>query len=422
MESRKSQVVVVGGGFAGLWAVRALRNAPVAITLVDRTNHHLFQPLLYQVATAGLAAPSIAAPLRYVLRNQRNVTVLLGDVERIDVEKQCVWLGDQALDYDHLVLATGATHAYFGNPDWEAHAPGLKTLDDALAIRRRILTAFENAELETDPVLRQAWLTFVVIGGGPTGVELAGTLAEIARHTLAPEFRRIDPRSARVLLIESGDRVLNAFPADLSASAVTQLERLGVSVQLGQPVSAVGDGHIEVAGERITARTILWAAGVQASPIGTQLREQAGAPLDRAGRVQVAPDLSVPGRPEIFVAGDLATLTDANRHTVPGIATAAKQMGAHVGRSIRARLAGRPTQPFRYRDYGNLATIGRQAAVVDSLGLKLSGVLAWWFWLLAHVFFLIGFRNRLVVLIDWAWAYVTYSRSARIIVGGKEQG
>lgn len=408
---------MVGGGFAGLWAVRALRTAPVSVTLVDRTNHHLFQPLLYQVATAGLAAPSIAAPLRHVLRGQQNVTVLLGDVARIDVGARRVYLADQALDYDHLVLATGATHAYFGHPDWQAHAPGLKTLDDALAIRSRILTAFERAELETDPQRRAAWLTFVVIGGGPTGVELAGTLAEITRHTLAPEFRRIDPRSARVLLIEAGDRILRAFPADLSARAMKQLERLGVSVHLRQPVSAIGDGYVQTSGDRIDAHTILWAAGVQASPIGAQLGDQAGAALDRAGRVQVAPDLSVPGRPEIFVAGDLAALTDADGCAVPGIATAAKQMGTHAARCIRARLAGRPTQAFRYRDYGNLATIGRQAAVVDSLGLKLSGVLAWWFWLLAHIFFLIGFRNRLVVLIDWAWAYVTYSRSARIIVG-----
>ena len=413
------RVVVVGGGFAGLWAVRALRKAPVAVTLVDRTNHHLFQPLLYQVATAGLAAPSIAAPLRFVLRRQRNVTVLLGDVERIAVADRQVRVGDQPLPYDYLVLATGATHAYFGHPEWQDHAPGLKTLDDALAIRRRILTAFERAELEPDPERRQAWLTFAVIGGGPTGVELAGTLAEIARHTLAREFRRIDPRSARVLLVEGAGRVLGTFPEELSARARAQLERLGVSVWLGTPVTALGDGWFETGSGRVEARTILWAAGVQASALGAQLRDQAGAPLDRAGRVQVLPDLSVPGRPEIFVAGDLALLADPAGRVVPGVAPAAKQMGAHVGRNIRAVVAGRATTPFRYRNYGNLATIGRQAAVVDSLGLRMWGSAAWWFWLLAHVYFLIGFRNRVVVLFDWAWAYLTYSRSARIIVGGE---
>jgi len=412
------RVVVVGGGFAGLRAARSLRDAAVAVTLVDRTNHHLFQPLLYQVATAGLAAPSIAAPLRYVLRRQRNVTVLLGDVEQLDVAGRRVWVRDQPLEYDCLVLATGATHAYFGHAGWQAHAPGLKTLDDALAIRSRILTAFERAELEPDPAQREAWLTFAVVGGGPTGVELAGTLAEIARHTLAREFRRIDPRSARVLLVEAGGRLLANFPPGLSERARVQLERLGVSVWLGQAVSDLGDGWFQAGAGRVAARTVLWAAGVQASPLGAALRDQASAPLDRAGRVQVLPDLSVPGRPEIFVAGDLAVLTDVAGRVVPGVAPAAKQMGGHAGRNVRARLAGRATAPFRYRDYGNLATIGRQAAVVDSLGLKLSGPVAWWFWLLAHVVFLIGFRNRVIVLFDWAWAYLTYSRSARIIVGG----
>ncbi len=417
MGDTPARVLVIGGGFAGLWAVRALRRAPVNVTLVDRTNHHLFQPLLYQVATAGLAAPSIAAPLRYVLRDQRNVTVLLGDVERISVADRLVWLDGHALPWDHLVLATGATHAYFGHPDWQAHAPGLKTLNDALAIRARILLAFERAELATDAAEREAWLTFAVIGAGPTGVELAGTLAEIARHTLAREFRHIDSRTARILLIEGSDRVLGNFPPGLSARARHQLERLGVSVWLGRPVTALREGFMQVGTEGVAARTILWAAGVQASPLGTRLRDQAGVQLDRAGRVRVAPDLSVPGHPEIWVAGDLAGLADKHGGPVPGVATAAKQMGNHVGRNIRERLAGRATRPFRYRDYGNLATIGRQAAVVDSLGLKLWGAPAWWFWLLAHVFFLIGFRNRLVVLIDWAWAYLTYSRSARIIVG-----
>lgn len=417
MGDGEPRIVVIGGGFAGLWAVRGLRRTVASITLVDRTNHHLFQPLLYQVATAGLAAPSIAAPLRYVLREQANVTVLQADVARISVDEQRVWAGDVVLAYDYLIVATGATHAYFGHADWQPHAPGLKTLDDALAIRSRILTAFERAEMELDPARREAWLTFAVIGAGPTGVELAGTLAEIARHTLAREFRHIDPRSARVLLIEAGDRVLGTFPASLSARALIQLQRLGVSVWLKQPVTGVGDGYVQTASARVSTRTILWAAGVQASPIGLQLRDQAAAPLDRAGRVQVLPDLSVPGHPEIFVTGDLAALTDTAGRAVPGVAAAAKQMGAHAARNVSARLAGEQTQPFRYRDWGNLATIGRQAAVVDSLGLKMWGPLAWWFWLLAHVFFLIGFRNRLIVLIDWAWAYLTYSRSARIIVG-----
>lgn len=423
MQSTQPRVVVVGGGFAGLWATRALRHEAVAITLVDQTNHHVFQPLLYQVATAGLAAPSIAAPLRYILRRQKNVTVLLGTVSRLDVATRQVWLGNRALTYDHLILATGATHAYFGHADWQPRAPGLKTLDDALAIRARILTAFERAELEDDPAARAAWLTFAVIGGGPTGVELAGTLAEIARHTLAREFRRSDPRSAQVLLIEAGPRILSTFPPTLSACARKQLERLGVTVMTGAGVTDIGEGHLRLGNGQpgtqrvIATRTRLWAAGVQASPLGRQLQTQLGITLDRAGRVLVNPDLTVPGHPEIFVAGDLAHLTGASGQPVPGVAPAAKQMGRHVARSIRQQRRGRATAPFRYRDYGNLATIGRQAAVVDVAGIHLSGIPAWWFWLVTHVYFLIGFRNRLVVLIDWAWAYLSYSRSARIIVG-----
>ncbi len=405
------RVVVIGGGFGGLWAVRALESAPVDITLIDRCNHHLFQPLLYQVATAGLAAPSIAAPLRHILRKQANVTVLLGDVYSIDPATRRVLVGERTLDYDYLIVASGATHAYFGHDDWAPHAPGLKTLDDALNIRARILKAFERAEMETDPQARDGWLTFAVIGAGPTGAELAGTLAEIARHTLAQEFRHIDPRSAKVLLIEAGNRVLPGFSADMSAKAAAQLTRLGVSVRTGQPVTHIGDDFVALDGERITARTILWAAGVAASPLGTML----GAPLDRAGRVRVEPDLSLAGRPEVFVVGDLAAVV-SNGRPVPGIAPAAKQMGTHAAAAIVASLAGRPRAAFRYRDFGLLATIGRRAAVVEISGLKLSGMLAWWFWLAAHIFFLIGFRNRLVVLLDWAWAYLTYARSARIIV------
>ena len=406
-------VVVVGGGFGGLWAARALRDAPVRITLVDRGNHHLFQPLLYQVATAGLSAPNIAAPLRHILRKQKNVTVLLGEVDGIAPDAKQVRLADgRTLDYDHLLLASGATHAYFGHDDWAAHAPGLKTLDDALEIRRRILTAFERAEAEDDAAKREAWLTFAIVGGGPTGVELAGTLAEIARHTLHGEFRRADPRKARVLLLEAGPRVLASFPESLSEKARTQLQKLGVEVRTGVPVAAIDGEGVQLGEERIAARTVLWAAGVAASPLARDL----GVPLDRAGRVIVQPDLSVPGHPEIFVAGDLASLQFDGK-PVPGVAPAAKQMGRHVAQAIRARLQGRAPVPFRYRDFGNLATIGRMAAVVDLHGFRFSGLLAWWFWLAAHVFFLIGFRNRMVVMIDWAQAYWSYQRSARIILG-----
>ncbi len=410
-------VVVVGGGFGGLWTARALRDAPVRITLVDRGNHHLFQPLLYQVATAGLSAPNIAAPLRHILRKQKNVTVLLGEIDGIVPGDRQVRLADgRTLDYDHLLLASGATHAYFGHDDWAAHAPGLKTLDDALEIRRRILTAFERAEAEDDATKRDAWLTFAIVGGGPTGVELAGTLAEIARHTLHGEFRRADPRKARVLLLEAGPRVLSSFPEPLSEKARTQLQKLGVEVRTGVPVAAIDGEGVQLGEERIAARTVLWAAGVAASPLARDL----GVPLDRAGRVIVQPDLSVPGHPEIFIAGDLASLQYAGK-PVPGVAPAAKQMGRHVAQAIRARLQGRTPASFRYRDFGNLATIGRMAAVVDLHGFKFSGLLAWWFWLAAHVFFLIGFRNRMVVMIDWAQAYWSYQRSARIILGADRE-
>lgn len=406
-------LVIVGGGFAGLAAARALRAAPLRITLVDRCNHHLFQPLLYQVATAGLAAPAIAAPLRHILRRQANASVLMARVEAIDIAARRLHLDAGTLDYDLLLVASGATHAYFGHDDWAAHAPGLKTLDDALLIRRRVLSAFEQAEREPDPVRRQAWLSFAVVGAGPTGVELAGTLAEIARHTLRDEFRRIDPTRARVLLLESGTQVLNGFPDDLSASARAQLVRLGVEVRTGVPVAAIDAGGVLLGGERIDCRTVLWAAGVAASPLGAQL----GAALDRSGRVLVAPDLSLPGHPEVFVAGDLAAASSDGR-PVPGVAPAAKQMGRHVARQIARRLRGDGGgEPFRYRDQGMLATIGRKAAVARFGRLHLRGLLAWWAWLLVHVLFLIGFRNRVVVLIDWAWAYLTYQRHARIITG-----
>jgi len=403
--------VVVGGGFAGLWAVRALAGAPVDITLIDRCNHHLFQPLLYQVATAGLAAPSIAAPLRHILRHQRNVTVQLGTVTGIDKAARTLSVDGARCAYDYLILATGVSHAYFGHEDWAGHAPGLKTLADALHMRARFLTAFERAESSDSAADARTWLTFVIVGGGPTGVELAGTLAEIARHTLGREFRRIDPRTAQVLLVEAGPRILPAFPADLSRSAHRQLERLGVSVRTHSPVTSISAAAVRIGEDTVPTRTVVWAAGVTASTLGRAL----GVSVDRAGRVLVAGDLSMPGDPNIFVVGDLAAV-DGPHGPVPGIAPAAKQMGVHAARTICARLAGRASTSFRYRHQGLLATIGRHSAVVDLGRLQLSGLLAWWFWLLAHVYFLIGFRNRLVVLIDWADAYWTYDRGARIII------
>ena len=412
MDSTTHHVVIVGGGFAGLWAARALARAPVRVTLIDRTNHHLFQPLLYQVATAGLSSADIAAPLRHILRRQANIEVRLAEVARIDADTRRIDLVDaESLSYDTLLLATGATHAYFGHDDWAINAPGLKTLADAVQVRRRLLLAFERAEAESDAEKRAAWLNFAIVGAGPTGVELAGTLAEIARHTLKQEFRRIDPSTAKIRLVEAGPRVLASFPESLSQKAQRQLERLGVEVALGAAVSAISSEGYVVGDTFFPARTIVWAAGVAASPLAQSL----GVPLDRAGRVLVEPDLTVPGHAEIFVAGDLASLAQDGK-PLPGVAPVAKQMGTYIGRAIAARLGEKKTPAFRYRDYGNLATIGRMAAVVDLRGLRLSGALAWWFWLLAHVFFLIGFRNRLAVLLDWTWAYWTYQRSARIIV------
>ncbi len=406
-------VLIIGCGFGGLFAARALARAPVRVTVLDRTNHHLFQPLLYQVATAGLAAPAIAAPIRAVLAAQDNTTVLMGEAREIDVERRVVRTADGAeLAYDHLILATGATHSYFGHDDWAPHAPGLKTLEDALEIRRRVLLAYERAEWETDPVRRAAWLTFVVIGGGATGVELAGMFAEIARHTLHGEFRRFEPRNARVVLVEAADRVLAAYPAELSEKARLQLERLGVTVWLGRPVTAVDAEGVQLGPDRIAAGTVVWAAGVAASPLGATL----GAPLDRAGRVLVEPDLSLAGHPEVQVVGDLAAIP-GHRPAVPGVAPAAKQMGRHAARNILLTLAGRPRAAFRYRDHGQLATIGRNAAIALLGRFRLWGYPAWLMWLLAHIVFLIGFRNRLVVLLDWAWAYWTFQRYARIVIG-----
>jgi NADH:ubiquinone reductase (H+-translocating) len=378
------------------------------VTVIDRTNHHLFTPLLYQVATAGLSAPAIAGPIRHILARQRNATVLMAEVKDIDPAGKKVRLDDGAeLPYDYLVVATGSMHSYFGNDAWAPFAPGLKTLEDALDIRARILLAYERAERESDPAKRAAWLTFVVIGAGATGVELAGTLAEIARHTLRGEFRRFDPHNARVVLLEGSDRVLLSYPPDLSQKALAQLERLGVTVWLGKRVTGVDAEGVTMGSERLDAKAVIWAAGVASSPLGRSL----GAPLDRAGRVEVQPDLSVPGHPELFVAGDLAAVAG-----VPGIAPAAKQMGRHTARNIMNSIRGKDREPFRYRDYGQLATIGRSAAVVVMGKLKLSGFIAWFVWLVAHIYFLINFRNRLVVMIDLAGAYLSFQRYARIII------
>ncbi|MEW6776071.1 MAG: NAD(P)/FAD-dependent oxidoreductase [Bdellovibrionota bacterium] len=415
MPQSPPHAVILGAGFAGLYAAKALKNAPLRVTVVDRQNHHLFQPLLYQVATAGLSAPDIAAPIRKVLRNQKNTAVLLGDAARIDAAGRKVILKDGEIFYDYLLVATGATHSYFGKNEWAPYAPGLKTLDDALEIRRRVLLAFEAAEREEDDAKRQEWMTFVVIGAGPTGVELAGALCEISRHTLAREFRRIDPKKARIVLLEGTPRVLPPYVPELSEKARAQLERLGAEVLTGKMVTKVDGQGVEMGGEKIPARTILWAAGVAASPLGASL----GAPLDRAGRVRVEKDLSVPGHPEIFVAGDLVSL-DQGGKPVPGVAPAAIQEGKHAAKNILRHSQGKESIPFRYLDKGQLATIGRKAAVADLKGLHLSGFIAWAAWLLIHIFFLIGFRNRFVVLFEWAWAYATYQRSARVIWGKSE--
>ena len=386
------------------------------ITLVDRHNYHLFQPLLYQVATAALNPSDIAAPIRGVLRRQRNVSVILGAVTSIDTTTKTVKLLDGELAYDYLVLATGVTHSYFGHPEWAGAAPGLKTIDDALEIRRRVLLAFEAAERETDPEKQTAWLTFVIVGAGPTGVELAGALSEIARQTMIRDFRRINPSSARVILIEGRDRVLPAYPPDLSDKARKQLVALGVEVLTRTQVTTVTSHEVSMGDQKIATRTVLWAAGVQASPLAKSL----GVPLDRAGRVIVASDLTIPGHKEVFVIGDLAAMRNPDGSEVPGVAQGAIQGGKHTARNIERAIEGQPLRAFRYRNKGNLATIGRAAAVGDLPQIKLSGFLAWVFWLLIHIFFLIGFRNRVIVFLQWAWAYVTYQRGARLITGNAD--
>lgn len=438
---QRPQVVIIGCGFGGLEAAKALSGAEVEIIVIDRTNHHLFQPLLYQVATAGLPAPAIAGPIRHILRKQiarGNMTVLMAEVLGIDTASNCVVMdGGEHLHYDHLIVAAGSTHSYFGNDQWARYAPGLKTLGDAFTVRRRVLTAFEQAERENDPEAREPWLTFVVVGAGPTGVEMAGTMAEIAQHTLSQEFRRIDSRRARVVVIEGGSRVLSVYPEDLSLRAKEQLLGLGVELLLNAKVTNItafgvhyetqatqADGSNVATSHFMPTRTVIWGAGVAGSPLGKALAKSTGCQLDRAGRVLVEPDLSVPGHPNIYVVGDLASaksyMDPANPVPVPGVSPGAKQMGRKAAINLMRRLRGLEAQSFRYFDYGSLATIGRRAAVamVDlpftKKQLKFSGFSAWLFWLFVHVYFLIGFRNRMVVFMDWAWAYFTSQRHARV--------
>jgi NADH dehydrogenase len=413
MNMTGKRVVIIGGGFGGLKAAESLARLPVRITLVDRKNHHTFQPLLYQVATAGLSPAEIAAPIREILARHENVEVLLGEVVNFDLERRIVTLHGFELPYDYLVVAAGASHAYFGHDEWEALAPGLKTIEDALEIRRRVLLAFEMAERHAATTGQHMPLTFVVVGGGPTGVELAGTLAEITRRSLSDDFRNIDPKKTRIILLEAGTSVLSSYPADLRESAKRQLERLGVDVRLNSAVTDVRLGEIHVGSDIVQATLVLWAAGVSASPLGRAL----GAPTDRAGRVMVEADLSLPGHPEVFVIGDLASLKQAEGTQLPGVAPVAMQEGKWVARQIAADLAGNPRASFHYDDKGSLATIGRAAAVADFGKVHISGFLAWLSWLFIHIFFLIGFRNRIIVMIQWAWSYFTYDRSARLITG-----
>jgi NADH:ubiquinone reductase (H+-translocating) len=408
-----SRVLVVGAGFGGLNVARSLAGAPVEVTIVDRKNHHTFQPLLYQVATGGLSPGEIAAPVRGVFRGDANVVTLLEEVEGFDLDRRVVKTAEQELPYDYLVVAAGAMHAYFGHDDWEPYAPGLKTIEDALEIRRRVLLTFELAERQALSGATDEPLNLVVVGGGPTGVELAGTLAEIARHVLAHEFRSIDPARARIILLEGGPRVLPAYPDDLSRSAEEQLHQLGVEVRTNALVNLVEPGVVHYGGTEIVAPVILWAAGVAASPLGKQL----GVPCDRAGRVLVQPDLSIPGHPEVFVIGDLASLKNEHGQQLPGLAPVAIQEGKYVAKTIRGDLAGKSRAPFHYWDKGSLATIGRNAAVAQFGKIHISGFVAWLSWLFIHIFFLIGFRNRLLVFIQWFWSYVTYERAARLITG-----
>jgi NADH:ubiquinone reductase (H+-translocating) len=413
-EGQRPRVVIVGAGFGGLSAAKALAKAPVDVTVIDRRNYHLFQPLLYQVATAGLSPADIAWPIRSILARQRNAHVLMARVEGVDVARREVIAGAHRVPYDYLILATGARHAYFGKDEWEPFAPGLKKIDDATALRRRILVAFEQAEASQDEAERRRLLNFVIVGGGPTGVEMAGAIAELSKHALARDFRHIDPSTTRIILVEGGKRVLATFPEDLSAKAKVSLESLGVEVMLGHPVTVCDDGGVVVNGARIEARTIIWGAGVAASSAAKWV----GAQKDRAGRAIVGPNLTVTDHPEIFVIGDTAACMDAAAKNVPGVAPAAKQMGRYAASVIISRVTKGPIPPlFRYRNYGNMATIGRKAAVADFGRFKLSGFMAWALWSVAHVYFLIGLRNRMVVALNWAWNYLTFGRGARLITG-----
>ncbi len=413
-EATKKHVVILGGGFAGLSAAQRLDDPRVRVTLVDRQNHHLFQPLLYQVATAGLAAPDIAQPLRHILHEQENVTTLMTEVRAINAGARAVETADGVLSYDYLVIALGAKTGYFGHNEWAVHAPGLKTLDEATKLRREMLLAFERAETTHDEAEREKLLSFVIVGGGPTGVEMAGAVAELARRVLIDDFRRIDPSRAHVHLVEAAPRLLLMFSEEQSAYTKRRLEKMGVTVHVNAPVNDVGSGYVVAGGKRMEASVILWAAGVEGSPV---LKTIAGAPLDRGGRLQVAPDLSVPGHPEILAAGDLVSLTDVKGVKVPGVAPAAGQMGRHVAAQIRADLDGKTREPFAYRDKGSMATIGRSTAVAQVGKFKWNGWFAWMTWLVVHLFFLVGLRNRIFVFLQWMWAYFAWQRGARIITG-----
>ncbi len=415
------RVVILGGGFGGLSAARVLRRAPVDATLIDRCNYHLFQPLLYQVATGSLSPANIAAPLRRVLKRQKNTRVLLGEAIDIDVANRRVILSDGEVPYDTLIVATGSGHHYFGHDEWGAHAPGLKTIEDATDMRRRILLAFEAAERETNPEKLRAWMTFVIVGAGPTGAELAGALAEIANDTLKGDFRNIDTAKSKILLVEGADRVLPTYPPELSEAARKMLVKLGVRVRTGTTVTEIGPESVTLReGERskvVPTRTVLWAAGIKASPLGKILGEKAGAPLDKAGRVVVEPDLTVPGHPEIFVIGDLANFSHQTGKPLPGVAQVAMQGGSYAARRIERRLRGRTLEPFHYVNKGEMATIGRAAAVADLKGLRFSGFPAWLLWLFIHLLYIVEFQNRLLVLLQWAWNYFTFNRAARLITG-----
>jgi NADH dehydrogenase len=414
LERKKTpRIVIIGGGFGGLYAAKVLMHQPVSVTLLDRTNHHLFQPLLYQVATAGLSPGDIAQPIRHILRDAKNIEILMEGVDRVDVAQKLVITGNQEIPYDYLIVAAGARHSYFGHDEWEQFAPGLKSLEDALELRRRILKAFEFAEIATDPDERKKALTFVVVGGGPTGVEMAGAIAELAHHSLVDDFHHVNPRDARVILVDAAPRILPAFEAKLSESARKQLEQLQVEVRTGVTVKDVGPDGVHAGDELIPTRTIVWAAGNAASPLAKSL----GAELDRAGRVTVNEDLTIAGHPEVFAVGDMALFTHQTGQSLPGVCPVAMQMGSHAAKNILAASEGRAMTGFRYHDKGNMATIGRNRAVADLKVIGFGGFFAWLAWLFIHLIFLIGFRNRIAVFFQWMWAYLTYARGARLIYG-----